>query len=770
MGLHGGTDIRIQRLQEEIETARSNSRVNEASYKLGVEEVAQDPVIYVDPDRINRGRIGPPGKNIALSRTAPERTLRHQLEGQVEGSSNALLDRFTDGGTEKGTLRQLAKELRTHGPAALSDVNVNNQDFGFAIIPRHNIDTKKDLVTAFTKHGDLEFDRADRRAILENMPGTDAQWMRAIGNHEGAHLNNPEDTDTYLETLIEETRADRVAIALLKERGEDDIALAYKDLRALSSRVDPTHSSAPLLGSNDAVTAMHLETAWDHRENTDDAVEQNFDWDSYTGDAETPTELLDEDPDAYFATANTALSQTVAEIMTEYHEDPTSMDAQKAVIEAQIMTDYMNAFEDAYKRRVLGRDIPERAPTQLITQEQEDAYFAEVELLERIEDEEIELAVAADDKEFSTATLFENYDWESHEGPENAWYDFDLASRLPIEIALLEEVKDQVIADYEADPSYENTERMLKLENVIFDAGTLDANLNPAIDEDGNFVEFEEVQLVSDEARRAYYVERIEREDRAEAIENEIGEVRQDHYFEARANYSEETVFANFDWEAYEGEATTPDELYDENVEAYRNAEIAYLENMKAEALAAYEADPSYENTGKLLEAQHIISDRYDAINIDRDIYIAGPNPHQELSIEPFVPEDVELEYYRERMEREAAPTVEADADTHVEQALETETDQASLEDDKGYIQSPDGSAYTTEVASVSGGEPNVDFQDGISVAGMSMSSFFDQNVNPDPDNVTLVSAVDPQTNPDVTIDPSLYQQQDNTQSMQTLG
>ena len=770
MGLHGGSDIRIQRLQEEIENARSNARVNEASYKLGVEEVAEDPVVYVDPDKINRGRIGPPGKNIALSRTAPERSLRRQMEGQVEGSSQSMQDRLNEGESEPGSMRDIARELRTHGPAALSNVNIHGNEYGVAILPRHNIDSKKDIVNAFTKHDDLEYDRADRRAILENLPGTDAQWMRAIGNHEGAHINNDNDTDSYLETLIEETRADRVAIAMMKERGEDDIALAYKDLRALSGRVDPTHSSAPLIGSNDAVTAMHLETAWNHREKTDDSVEQYFDWDSYTGDAETPTELLDEDPDAYFAAANAALSQTVAEIMTEYHEDPTSMDAQKAVIEAQIMTDYMNTFEDAYKRRVLGRDIPERAPTQLITQEQEDAYFAEVELLERIEDEEIELAVAADDKEFSTATLFENYDWESHEGSEQNWYDFSLADRIPIELELLEDAKQQVIADYEADPSYENTERLLMIEEVINSNGSLNESLNPAIDENNNFVEYEEVQLVSDEARRAYYVERIEREDRAAAIENEIGEVRQDHYFETRANYSEETVFANFDWGAYEGEATTPDELYDENVEAYHNAEIAYLENMKAEALAAYEADPSYENTGKLLEAQHIISDRYDAINIDRDIYIVGPNPHQELSIEPFVPEDVELEYYRERMEREAAPTVEADADAHVDQAIETETDQASLEEDKGYIQSPDGSAYTTEVAGVNGGEPNVDFQNGVSVAGMSMSNFFDRNVNPDPDTVTLVSAVEPQTDPDLTIDPALYQQQDNTQSVQTLG
>ncbi len=753
--------------EQNTDNIHNEGMSREDAYRLGVTEVNKDdPTIFIDPDKIRIRPPGPPGKRIGSPDSAAGQSLERQIERQANGGTRALHDTYYEDEDEPKSVGQMARSLKNYGPAAMADLNVNGRDHGMAIIPDHSFDSKKEIVFEFTDH----FDRSTRKEILENMPGTNHDWMRLIGNHEGAHAAGQEHGDSYLDTLIEETRADRITRDKLLERGQDDLALAFKDLRALAGRVDPTHSSAPLTNSTDPVTDIHLETAWEFRENADEAVDDNFDWDSYQGDAEDAQELLKENPEAYFATAQEQLDVYEAEIMAQYQESPENLDHQRAVIEAQIIIGYHKNFEDAYRRRVMGEDLPERAPIQIITQEQEDAYMANKDLHEQITAIENNMSLPLYTGEFATRTLFDNYDWESYREDVDDVYDLTILERYELKLELLEAKQDEIVNDFQNNPSLETLERMLNLEKAI----------NETADDINGFREnrygdeaelIKPVSFITDLDKQEFLIAHVQEEERRQEIQNEIGEVRQDHYLQARENYTEEVVFADFDWESYEGEATNPDELYDQNVAAYHNAEIAYLENMKAEALAAYEADPSYENTGKLLEAQHIINDRYDAINIDRDIYAAGPKPYQELSIEPFVPEDVEIEYYRARIEKEATPEVEADADADADATAGSNAEQVSIqEEDKGYLQSPDGSAYTADVNVAAGGEPNVDFNTGMTVSGMSMSSFFDQNVNPAPNEITLVSATEPQADQDITIDPAIHQQQDNTQSIQTLG
>ena len=88
---------------------------------------------------------------------------------------------------------------------------------------------------------------------------------------------------------------------------------------------------------------------------------------------------------------------------------------------------------------------------------------------------------------------------------------------------------------------------------------------------------------------------------------------------------------------------------------------------------------------------------------------------------------------------------------------------------DKGYQQGVDGTAFTTEVAALStGGEPTVDFENGVMVGDVPIGNFFAQNVSPEPENVMMVNAITPESNivPDVPIIPVT----ENEQSMQTLG
>ena len=742
MGRSHPSGISRQQDQDDNSEPRlSRAQINENAYKQGVLEATDKPIIFVDPDEIRSRSIGPHGRFPHRRETRAD-ALEEQMERQVPGSTEALLKFMENGSNDDISLREMANFFRKLGPSAL--LGFNYEEHGLAVVPSRNYDSKKDIIRKFLDHKPLEFDRSDRRAVLENMPGTDAQWLRLIGNHEGAHADLDHDHDhdlsTNLGALIEETRADRVAMEMLRARGEDDMALAWKDLRSLSSRITTTHMTGPFLNNpSDEVTDIHYTAGYSHRENTDDYVEENFDFYSYSGKADTPRELLEENPALYFSTAQQGIDKLKAGVMEEYNEDPTSLDAQKAVVEAQIFIDYLQNFEDAYRRRVLGHDVPERAPTQLVTQEQENTFLATIKLEQRIKYEAFELRFSADQGEFSSGALFKDFDWDAYPGDATEWYQLDLAESMPLQLEFLEERKAEILEEYKANPSYENTERVLQFEKVFNDAASLTnfyerraAEVSGADVPEG----YQDVEFVSKEDRRAYYVERVARED----LKAEIGEVRQEHYLEARAWHTQDKIYANFDFDSYAGNAMTAEELLAEDPKAYYEHEAAYLAALEQEALDAYAADPSYDNAGRLLEVQHLIFDRYDAINIELDTI--ATEPRELLDTSPFVSEEVELEYYRERIESEN------DESALEEGALEVNSDEPQVgqaSDNIDYQQGPEGTALTTEVAGLQSGEPDVDFESGVRVGDAPIISVFAQTADPDPEAVSVRSAkVDP--------------------------
>jgi len=774
-----------------IDTTKTNTNdihnqgmSREDAYKLGVKEVYTDhPTVFIDPDKIRNRAPGPPGKSFRSRGNAAAQSLERQMERQSEGSTAALKAKFEEDGDSVSVI-EIARALKKQDPAALSDLDVHGHEHGIAIVPRYSVDSKRELTNLFTGH----FDRSVRRDVYDNMPGTSQDWMRLVGNHEGAHLTKDLPTETNLQTMIEEVRADRIAIQMAKDRGQDDIALAFKDLRALAGGVDPTHSSAPLTNSNDPVTDMHLETAWSFRWKTDEVVDDNFNWDTYGGSAETPEELLKENPRAYFSTAQKTLDELEAKVVSNYEADP-SLDNQKAVFEAQLMIGYQKNFEDAYRRRVLGEDVPERAPIQLFSQEAEDGYLASLEDHARVLDTEAQIGeIGYQDEEFFAGDLLMEYDWSSHpdgvEGPS----DLTRIEQYDLALEIMEGKKAEVLEDFENNPSLDTLKRVMTLEKAM-DITRLHIAQIHAIENNTDFpMTVEPTQLISESEREAALLAHANEQDRLQAIEFEIGDASYDHYVEASKGYTEDKVFEGYDWDAHEGAATTPFELHEENPEAYRQQEVVYLENMKQEALDAYAQDPSYENTGKLLEAQHITGDIYKAINIERMDDGLIP-PLAILDTEEFVPEDVKVEYYRERMAREQSAEMTTDAEQEAENAQTTPEDTpnnepsgrnndnsggdqnnlSSSETDKGYEQGVDGTAYTTEVTMEAAGEPNVDFESGVSVGDTPITEFFGQNAAPESSDVTVVHA----TSPDVDIAPevaALAQETENTQSLQTLG
>ncbi len=510
----------------------------ERAYQRGVNEISEDPVIFFDADAFEDKD---PSEYAEI--------LVNQFERQAPGITEVMIENYKEEVNPNPTAEELSDMLRAaaeglieSGPAAIADaVEIDGRTYGIAVMPNNDLDTKTELLTVFLE---TDFEEDQIETIIDNMPGSSKEWARIVGNHEGEHLNREDGSLSSIDTLNEEARADRSAIATYEARGKDDVALAFKDLRHLTaSPFDTEHSTGPLLDSGDQASIVHLETAGSYQsimameiakspefeaylraehglaEGTS-AIESNFTTDQLNG-------FREQNPDQYFEIINNGINTQISDAMDAYNKDPTSMEAIGGAVVTQTFTDYARNFEGAYRRRVMGEDVPEHEPTQLIPQEQEDAYYAHA-LHEAKIDAELENLRYEGIYEYNDHKAFENFDWEGYEGDaQNVWqlkrddeglYNEVYADYLTQEGAAASEA-------YKKDPSYENTETLIKIELATNDHidDTNFYNEHYAEPSDTPPAEIPHVDLISDEATRAHLEERLEQQ-KPEAVSIQFDE------------------------------------------------------------------------------------------------------------------------------------------------------------------------------------------------------------------------------------------------------
>lgn len=366
----------------------------EIAYEDAVEKTATnlDGLYFIDPDMfandfasvgIDYSSLNSPQEvTTAINRLDPTQaqdletrmgeTLEKNLEQQLPGSSEAIFNRL------EGDKTVAAKRIWEAGPAIFEKVDVNGKECGFCILPAQFIDTKAKFINLVLKDA---YDEQTKKAIIDNMPGDSKKWLEIIAHHEGGHLDNIKRVETPTGILADEAKSDRVAIKEMSTSNpETDMGLAWKDLRALTdTKVDTAHGTSGLLGSNDTVSSLHFKIAGSYQNDMMRNVFDNFDFDTYEGEAEASYGLLIEDPEAFFKVVNDSVEQTKQEAMEAYNADPTSKEAIKTVVGVQIHADYVNSSEGAFMRRVQGQlDFPEAPPTQLIPQEVEDQFYADL--------------------------------------------------------------------------------------------------------------------------------------------------------------------------------------------------------------------------------------------------------------------------------------------------------------------------------------------------------------------------------------------------------
>lgn len=606
------------------------------NYRRSVEETAPEDanIIFVDPTVLEEkleefGATGDilnsqPRLTAFLDNLPLEQleelgeTLRNHMEGQVPGSMDAFRD-------DLGELsdKNAAGRVLLQGPAATyRPSDIDGTEYSFVIMPQEYVDSKPDIVnTALGQVDELTpedremvqnaaegnyilFNEEEVEEIIDNMPGSNREWIRFIGYHEGEHIEQDVDPTT-LGSFGAEAEADAGAGLEASADGDSDIALAWKDMRALNG-VDAGHAISPLLDSGDQTTTLHMQGAANYQGAMLGIVEENYDFDAHEGDATSARELLRENPEAFFSTLNESVESANAGLVSAYNEDPTSYEATGLVVGAQIYTDYMNDFEDAYRRRILDQDVPER----------------------------------------TTST-----------------------------------------------------------------------------------------QLIPQEAENQYYVDLTR--------ENEIDLINRGLELNARSVGMR--VFNDFDFEAYEGEATSEFQLKDENPEAYFAHQRDFVETLRAEAVEAYEQDPSHENTRDLIVAQYastLISNRHNADLLQHDPTIDNS---ELMDYDSLITEEQFRGYLEEQHRRQTLPETETTIEVVEPENGGGTENIIQVEPQIDYEEGPNGTPYTTEVSGIETGEPTVDFETGVSVNGTPMPNVFGQSAAPPPENVSVVDPTQPE-------------------------
>lgn len=326
------------------------SEQNQA-YRAGVLKTSDVPVVFLDPDLFDMSDLPAAGEE-----------LTRQLEAQAPGITKALLDKIKESGDERNgitntqvTPHQLAYLFSKRGPSAVSNIMVGGKEYCVVNEPDHRFDNKDEITTFLSRH----------KVDSEFIPGDDDDWNRIVGLHEGEHCNQeegevqPRALDNALDVLNEELRADRSALSL----SDAEVALAYKDLRHLSSSVflknwrnglhDGAHATGALLNGDDQAEKHHFEASSSYKQRIDDFVGENA------------AEILEDDPNAYFESVNSSLENHMVEQYGKYLENPSFEEIETFIAE-QAMADYAKSYEGAYRRRIMGEDVPDEKPTQYI--------------------------------------------------------------------------------------------------------------------------------------------------------------------------------------------------------------------------------------------------------------------------------------------------------------------------------------------------------------------------------------------------------------------
>ncbi len=218
---------------EQIDPARPMSARDQVYVRLVRETSDVSDIAFINPDVFNALHLKQNGTVDPADIDTMRRTIDAQIPGRSSHFTDAQIARLVESSLENGPFARRYEFSEDQTPFAI--VNLQGTD----------LDHRDEYMPLVADRG-LE--------VLADIPGEDVYWDGFWGIHEGTHPNQPvfgehqTPDESNADIMNRELEADRAGLAWLRAKGQDDMAQALIDFRALSASVDPMHAGIAVLG------------------------------------------------------------------------------------------------------------------------------------------------------------------------------------------------------------------------------------------------------------------------------------------------------------------------------------------------------------------------------------------------------------------------------------------------------------------------------------------------------------------------------------------
>jgi len=194
--------------------------------------------------------------------------------------------------------------------------------------------------------------------IRKNFTADPAEHAKRTGAHEAQHCDGSSG-------LHGESHADKESYDNISAKA----ALEFRDYRSITAMYDAGHASNPIVMGNQPSGSPSLEFKVGQLHS---GVSRVFDSlvEDYMG-VDNETHSSEWDINKYAA----ASDELREDLISSANAMPDGPEKTEALMVAEATINYAEDYEDAYRRRVLGEDVPERTPIELVPVEAKTDFY-----------------------------------------------------------------------------------------------------------------------------------------------------------------------------------------------------------------------------------------------------------------------------------------------------------------------------------------------------------------------------------------------------------
>ena len=251
---------------------------------------------------------------------------------------------------------------------------------------------------------------ADVKDIRKNFTAAPEEHAKRTGAHEGQHCDGTSG-------LHGEVYADKESY----EHISPAAGLEYRDYRAITAMYDAGHATNPIVMGDQPTGSRSMDAKVGALHS---GVSRVFDSvvEDYMGVDNESTHSSDWDMDKYAA----ATEAMKTDLINSANAMPNGPEKTEALIVAEATINYAEDYQDAYRRRVLGEDVPERKQVELVSKDDKTEFYKnhfDYDKYEKGNAKQLHSDIKENISKYgnadATAQTQDNDDWGWDEGPDD---------------------------------------------------------------------------------------------------------------------------------------------------------------------------------------------------------------------------------------------------------------------------------------------------------------------------------------------------------------